>query len=94
MEPIQSLLQRIRWDQAFGDADFTIGYFDRSRHALVTLPLERIHLEPGSPFAFTAVEDDGTLHEVPLHRVREVRRNGLPIWQRRVGADVRPGKPR
>ena len=90
MLPIQSLLQRIRWDPAFGDADFTIGYYDRAQHAIVTVPFERIRLEPGSRFSFSSVEADGTVHEVPLHRVREVRRNGEPIWQRRVSADSRP----
>ena len=45
MLPIQSLLQRIRWDPAFGDADFTIGYYDRAQHAIVTVPFERIRLQ-------------------------------------------------
>ena len=93
MVPIQSLLHRIQWDDEFGRARFTIGYYDRSRHAIVTVPFERIHLEPGDHFSFTAIEADGSVHEVPLHRVREVRRNGEPIWQRRVGTDSRPAAP-
>jgi len=89
MVPIQSLLQRIRWDKAFGRGAFTIGYYDRNRHAVVTLPLERICIEPGNHFAFSAIEADGSVHEVPFHRVREVRRNGEAIWQRHVDADSR-----
>lgn len=89
MIPIESLLHRIRWDEAYGRADFTLGYHDRTRHALVTLPLDRIHLEPGNHFSFTAIEPDGTLHEVPFHRVREVHRNGERIWQREVASDAR-----
>ena len=94
MVPIQSLLHRIRWDEQFGRARFTIGYHDRSRHAIVSVPFECIHLEPGDHFAFTAIEADGSVHQVPLHRVREVRRNGELIWQRRVATDARgPARP-
>jgi MJ1316 RNA cyclic group end recognition domain len=57
MVPIQSLLQRICWDKEFGGAEFTIGYYDRARHCIVTLPFERIHLEPGSHFSASAVID-------------------------------------
>jgi uncharacterized protein (UPF0248 family) len=89
MLPIQSLLDRIRWDEAFGRAAFTISYHDRARHTLVVVPYERIRIEPGNHFSFTAIEADGSTHEVPLHRVREVRRNGTLIWQRSVGSDAR-----
>jgi uncharacterized protein (UPF0248 family) len=41
-----------------------------------------MHLEPGNRFSFTAVEADGSVHDVPFHRVREVYRNGELIWQR------------
>ena len=87
MVPIESLLDRIRWDDEFGRAEFTIGYFDRVAQTVVTLPFERIQLERGNHFSFTAIEPDGSVHEVPLHRVREVRRNGDLIWQRVVNTD-------
>lgn len=90
MVPIQSLLQRIRWDKVFGGAAFTIGYDDHLRRGIVTVPFERIHLEPGRHFSFTAIEADGTVHEVPFHRVREVRRNGERIWQRATVHRHRP----
>jgi uncharacterized protein (UPF0248 family) len=82
MIPIQSLLDRIRWDPEFGRGEFTIGYYDRVGRRIVQVPFARIRLDAGSPFSFTAVEADGSVHEVPLHRVREVHRNGELIWQR------------
>jgi uncharacterized protein (UPF0248 family) len=82
MIPIRSLLDRIRWDSEFGRAAFTIGYYDRVERKIVTVPLARIHLESGNHFSFTAVEEDGSVHEVPFHRVREVYRDGVLIWQR------------
>jgi len=82
MIPIQDLLNRIRWDAEFGKGDFILGYYDRVRHEVVRVPFSRVHFTPGEHFAFEAVEDDGTLHTVPFHRVREVWRNGELIWHR------------
>ena len=88
MITIEALLQRIRWDPQFGRGSFTIGYYDRVRQRIVTVPLEQIHPTPGNHFSFTAVEPDGTVHEVPFHRVREVHRDGVCIWQRSVAGDA------
>jgi uncharacterized protein (UPF0248 family) len=83
MITIESLLQRICWDPAFGRGRFTIGYFDRIERRVVTVPLEQIRFEPGNHFFFTAVEADGSVRDVPLHRVREVRRDDVLIWSRK-----------
>jgi uncharacterized protein (UPF0248 family) len=82
MMPIHALLQRIRWDPEFARAEFTLGYLDRVRHGIVTVPIDRVSLTPGNHFAFDLTEDDGSVHPVPFHRVRELRRNGELIWQR------------
>jgi len=82
MIPIRSLLDRIRWDAEFGRGAFTLGYYDRVERSIVKVPLARVHLEPGNHFSFTAIEADGSVHEVPFHRVREVYRDGALIWQR------------
>lgn len=82
MIPIQDLLNRIRWDAEFAKAEFTIGYYDRNAKKIVKLPFRRIYYTAGERFSFDAVEDDGTLHSVPLHRVREVWRDGELIWHR------------
>lgn len=82
MIPIQELLSRIRWDPEFGRAEFVIGYYDRVRRCVVQVPFGRMHFEPGDHFSFTAVEADGSVHDVPLHRIREIYRDGELIWQR------------
>jgi uncharacterized protein (UPF0248 family) len=89
MIPIQALLQRIRWDTEFGRGEFLVGYFDRTRHGLVSVPLASLRFRAGDHFAFSAIEADGSVHEVPFHRVREVRRDGELIWQRHVADDER-----
>lgn len=82
MIPIQDLLHRMQWDPEFGKADFEIGYFDRVTGKIVRVPFRHVRFEKGEHFAFEAVEDDASVHAVPLHRVREVWRNGELIWQR------------
>ena len=84
MTPIHELLARIRWDTEFGTAQFMIGYYDRVIQAQVTVPLERIRFEAGAGFAFEVVADDGTVHTIPYHRVRNVWRNGELIWHRQA----------
>jgi uncharacterized protein (UPF0248 family) len=82
MMPIQDLLHRIRWDPEFGKGEFEIGYDDHLAGRVVRVPFGRVRLERGARFAFDAVEDDGSTHMVPFHRVREVWRDGKLIWQR------------
>ena len=82
MTPIQDLLHRIQWDADFGRADFIIGYLDHLAHAIVRVPWRRVQFARGEHFALDVQEEDGSTHMVPLHRVREVWRDGALIWQR------------
>jgi uncharacterized protein (UPF0248 family) len=82
MLPIQDLLNRVRWDPEFGKAEFVVGYYDRVEGRIVRIPLRRIRFDTRDHFSFEAIEDDGSIHAVPLHRVREVWRDGELIWQR------------
>lgn len=82
MIPIHRLLQRVRWDPEFGRAEFEIGYYDRVKRCIVRVPLGAVEFGAHDPSSFTAVEADGSVHDVPLHRIREVYRNGELIWQR------------
>jgi uncharacterized protein (UPF0248 family) len=90
MIPIQDLLSRIRWDPGFGRGEFVIGYYDRIENRIVRIPYRRVHFSPEEHFSFDAVEDDGTVHSVPLHRVRDVWRNGRRIWHREISASLSP----
>jgi uncharacterized protein (UPF0248 family) len=83
--PIQDLLHRILWDPEFGKGEFEIGYEEHLAGRVVRVPFTRVRLERGERFAFEAVEDDGSAHMVPFHRVREVWRDGESIWRRPKG---------
>jgi len=82
MIPIQDLLNRIRWDEAFGKADFVIGYYDRVADTIIRVPLRKVFFEAGDHFAFELYDDEGELHSIPLHRIKEVYRDGQLIWHR------------
>jgi uncharacterized protein (UPF0248 family) len=84
MKPIHELLDRIRWDPEYGRAEFVIGYWDRIAARIERVPFRRTSFLPGEHFSFDVIADDGSVHSVPFHRVREVWRDGELVWQRTV----------
>jgi uncharacterized protein (UPF0248 family) len=82
MLPIQDLLNRIRWDEEFGRAEFRIGYYDRIERRLVLKALADIKFPKDSHSVFEWNDSEGETHTVPLHRIKAVYRNGKLIWQR------------
>lgn len=82
MTPIHELLNRIRWDEAFGKGDFVIGYLDRVEDRIIHVPLHALFFEPGDHFSFDLIDDKGELHSIPLHRIKEVYKDNALIWHR------------
>jgi uncharacterized protein (UPF0248 family) len=82
MIPIHELLSRIRWDRQFGEGDFVIGYYDRVEDAVIRVPMRELFFQADNHFAFDLIDQEGALHSVPLHRIREVYKNGKLIWHR------------
>ena len=82
MTPIHELLNRIKWDDEFGRAEFIIGYHDRFEEDVIRVPLKELVFDREDHFDFELIDDMGETHTIPLHRIREVYRNGRLIWQR------------
>ena len=82
MIPIHELLNRIRWDEDYGDADFVIGYYDRVEDKVITVPLKELYFSKEDHFDFELLDEDGDTHNIPLHRIRQVFRNGELVWER------------
>lgn len=82
MMPIQQLLNRIRWDESFGQAEFTIGYYDRVEDRIIKVSFSELIFPAGDHFDFQLVDDEGCVHNVPYHRIRQVYRDGQLIWHR------------
>ncbi len=82
MIPLHELLSRIYWDPKFGRGEFRIGYDDHRREELVYVSLNETRPEDDSRFSFAVIDEDGVVHSVPYHRVKEVWKDGTLIWRR------------
>jgi len=82
MIPIQELLNRIKWDNEFGQADFIIGYHDRFEKQIIKVPLKELFFDKEDHFDFKLIDDMDDIHTIPLHRIRQVYRNGKLVWHR------------
>lgn len=82
MIPIHELLNKIRWDKEFGKGSFTIGYYDRVEGEIIRVPFAQMHFDPGDHFSFQVLDQEGEIHTVPFHRVKEVFKDGELVWHR------------
>jgi uncharacterized protein (UPF0248 family) len=82
MQPLQDLLNRIRWDADFGSGRFALGYRDRLVREERIVPFASVSFDPDRPGFFSVEDEDGTIRHIPLHRVRTVYKDGGVIWQR------------
>jgi uncharacterized protein (UPF0248 family) len=80
--PIKDLLNRIRWDLEFARGEFQVGYYDHVEKRMISVPFKRIRFNKETPFSFQVLTADGEMIDIPFHRVREVFKDGLLIWQR------------
>jgi len=92
MLPIRKLLSRIRWDPRFRRGQFALGYYDRRERRVRMVALADLRFPPDRPQVFELWDEEGTVHTVPLHRVRCVYRDGRVIWERRVAGDRLDGQ--
>ena len=82
MIPIHELLNRIKWDDEFGRGEFIIAYHDRFKDDVIKVPLKELIFDSEDHFDFVLTDDMGETHSIPLHRIRDVYRNGRLIWHR------------
>ena len=82
MQPIQELMARIQWDPEFGQGRFELGFLDHVSSTIVRMPLDRITFARGDHYFFHYLDEEGSEHSVPLHRIKDVYKNGERIWHR------------
>ena len=78
MQPIQNLLNKIKWDKRENPEEYSIFYYDRILKDLIEIPYEEIKRVEGT-FMVLDNEDESN---VPLQRVKKVPRDGYVVWQR------------
>ena len=79
MEQIQELLNRINEDEKEHPADYTLYYEDISTEEIVGVSFRDIKRVQGN---FFVIEQEHGETSIPLHRIREVRKQGQSIWKR------------
>lgn len=82
MIPIHQLLSRIRFDRDFAQGEFVIGYQDRFSPDIIRVPLKEVVESPGGGQALELLNSAGELVSIPMHRIVEVQRDGVVIWER------------
>ncbi len=79
MIPIKDLLNKIKWDGSEHPEDYSIYYLDRIAEKLIKVDFNQINRIEGN---FMVIDKHGEEVEIPLHRIREVRKKGNVIWKR------------
>lgn len=82
MIPIHKLLARIRWDTEYAKADFKIGYYDRIERKIIVVPIKQVCFESSNHFFLEVLADSTELRRIPLHRIRQVWKDEVLIWER------------
>ncbi len=79
---IKDLLNKIKWDKEENPADYTFAYEDRVLRQLIERKYSDIKRIEHS---FVVMEMAGEEIEIPLTRIRVVKRKGNIVWQRSTG---------
>jgi len=77
MQYILDLLNKIKWDKNENPGDYSIAHFDRVSSKKMEIRFNDIKSIEGN-FMIVGEEES----HIPLHRIREVKKKGIIIWQR------------
>ena len=75
----KDMLDKIKWSNKFNSNNITLTYFDRILNKNIEIKFNEAKIED----SFIILEKDNKISEIPLHRLREVRNNGMIIWSRK-----------
>jgi len=77
MQTIKNLINKIKWDKRENPSDYTLFYIDlRKKKELAYSSIKRLE---GN---FIVIERDNEEVEIPMHRIREVKKKGIVVWKR------------
>lgn len=75
---IGDLLNNIRWDKNVNPKEYSIIYFDRIGVKYYEIPFMSISRKGN----FIIIKENGNDVSIPLHRIKQVKRNGKLVWER------------
>ncbi len=79
MRPIKDLLNKIKWDKRENPEDYSLFYFDRISKELIKIDYTDIKSFEDN---FIVVEKNNEESFIPMHRIKEVRKNNIIVWKR------------
>jgi uncharacterized protein (UPF0248 family) len=79
MQTIKELLNKIRWDKRQKPEEYQLGILDRFSKEVGFVPFSEIKSFEGQ--FLTLCKGDETV-DIPLHRIRAVKKSGTVIWKR------------
>ena len=79
MKQIIDLLNKIKWDKREKPGDYEVYYLDRVSNELIGVPFGLIKRIEGK---FMVIDRHGEEVEIPLHRIRQIKKKGVVVWKR------------
>ncbi len=81
MQYILDLLNKIKWDKNENPDDYLINYFDRISKKLIEIRFKDIKKIEDN---FMILEKENKDTNIPLHRIKQVKKLGKIIWKRQT----------
>jgi uncharacterized protein (UPF0248 family) len=79
MITIDKLINKIKWDKRENPGEYSLLYIDRITKKLVEIKYPDIkRIDEG----LIVLERNDEETNIPLHRIREVRKKGIAVWKR------------
>jgi len=75
----KEILNKLKWDRSEEPEKCSVFYIDRISNKLEKIEFKKIKNIEGN---FLILEKNGEETEIPIHRIREVRRENKLIWRR------------
>jgi len=79
MKPVKDLINKILWDEKENPEDYSLYYLDRITKKYKEIKFKEIKKLEGDFLVLEREEET----EIPLHRIKFVRKKGLVVWERK-----------
>ncbi len=80
MQPIQDLLNKIKWDKRENPEQYSIFYHDHILNKLIQIPYNKIKRIEDNFMVLDNEEESN----IPLHRIKKVEKNDAVVWERKL----------
>ncbi len=83
MQTIKDIINKIIWDKNLDKGEFSIFYLDRIENKKIEIEFNDIKRIEDN---FIVIEKNDEEVQIPLHRIREVRKKGKLFWSRDINS--------